>query len=154
MTRTKNNYSLPLKLEDIICCSKKSSPAHTGKLQHSIDFVCEEGTRIYAAFGGIVVYIKKDSNIGGPHKRFWNDGNRIVIKHKNEEYTAYEHLRYHGSNVKVGEKVKKGKLIGYSRNTGYSYCPHLHFEVFTQADSELCEGMTLQVFISDLINRT
>lgn len=127
--KCKNNYRLPLNKKDIKEITKKS-PAHKGKLKHSVDFVCKEGTPIYTAFGGKVVNVKQNSNIGGFHRRYWFKGNRIVIEHNNGEYSAYEHLKYKGSKVKVGQIVKKGQLIGYSGNTGYSSCPHLHFEVF------------------------
>lgn len=150
MSRAKNSYSLPLRIRDIVYISK-TSPAHIGKLRHSIDFVCEEGTRIYAALSGLVVYVKDDSNVGGPHRRFWNEGNRIVIEHVNGEYSAYEHLVFHGSNVVCGERVRRGQFIGYSGNTGFSYGPHLHFEVFSEPDIQKSEGTTLQVFISRLI---
>jgi murein DD-endopeptidase MepM/ murein hydrolase activator NlpD len=106
------------------------SPAHRGRLRHSIDFIASEGRPIYAALGGKVTYVKQNSKVGGPHRRFWFKGNRIEINHKNDEYTAYEHLMYNGAKVKVGQTVRKGQLIGYSGNTGYSHRPHLHFEVF------------------------
>lgn len=152
MARAINQYNLPLRLEDILGVAKHSS-AHKGKLKHSIDFGCEEGTKVYASLGGLVVYVKEDSNVGGHHRRYWDDGNRIVIKHKNNEYSAYEHLQYHGSNVELGQRVRKGQLIGYSGNTGFSSGPHLHFEVFNEPDSEYCEGTTLLVSIRGLIER-
>lgn len=127
--KCKNNYGLPLNKKHIKKITKKS-PAHKGKLKHSVDFIVPEGMPIYASFGGKIVYVKQNSNIGGPHRRYWFKGNRIVIKHKNDEYSAYEHLKYKGSEVKVGQIVRKGQIIGYSGNTGYSWGPHLHFEVF------------------------
>jgi murein DD-endopeptidase MepM/ murein hydrolase activator NlpD len=128
--KSKNKYSLPIKEGEF----KKiniSSPAHIGKLEHAIDFTCDEGTLIHAALDGEVVFVRDNSNVGGRDmKKYWRKGNRIVIKHKNKEYSAYEHLRYRGAKVKVGEQVKTGQLIGYSGNTGYTFGPHLHFEVF------------------------
>jgi murein DD-endopeptidase MepM/ murein hydrolase activator NlpD len=126
---TKNKYALPVKEKDIEQ-TRYDSPAHTGKLKYSVDYMCKENTKLLAAQDGEVVWIKENSKKGGPDKKYWNDGNRVVIKHENGEYSAYEHLRYKGAKVKVGDKVKKGQLIGYSGNTGYTFGPHLHFEVF------------------------
>jgi len=126
--KTKNIYKTPIKKKDIIRIDI-SSPAHKGKLKHAIDFLCKEGTSIKAAFSGKVVFIKQDSKIGGPSKKYWNEGNRILISHKNGEYSEYEHFKYHGVKVKVNQKVRKGQIIGYSGNTGFSFGPHLHFSV-------------------------
>ncbi len=144
--KCKNKYRPPIKKKDVIkFWGSNASDAHIGKLKHSVDFECEEGSPLYAALGGTVVWLKNDSKIRGLGKKYHDDGNRIVIKHKNNEYTAYEHLRYKGAIVKVGQKVKKGQLIGYSGNTGDSDGPHLHFEVFTDPDDEESEGVTLKI---------
>lgn len=127
--KTKNVYSIPIKEENIEQV-RYDSPAHTGKLKDAVDYMCKEGTEILAALKGEVVLVKEDSKVGGPDKKYWYDGNRIVIKHENKEYSAYEHLRYRGAEVKIGDKVMEGQLIGYSGNTGYTFGPHLHFEVF------------------------
>lgn len=128
--KTKNKYSLPVKMGQFTKIDRTTSPAHVGKLKNAIDFLCKEGTPIYASLEGEVVFVKQDSNVGGPDKKYWDKGNRIVVKHENEEFSAYEHLKYKGAAVNVGEKVKTGQLIGISGNTGYTFVPHLHFEVF------------------------
>ena len=127
--KSKNNYAVPVKEEDVEKV-RYDSPAHTGKLKYAVDYMCKENTELLAARDGEVVWVKEDSKVGGPDKKYWNEGNRVVIKHENGEYSAYEHLKYKGAKVKVGDKVKKGQLIGYSGNTGYTFGPHLHFEVF------------------------
>ena len=63
--RCKNPYRLPLRKNEIEDWSKRESPAHRGKLRHSIDFFVPEDTKVYAAAGGRVVYVKQDSNAGG-----------------------------------------------------------------------------------------
>ena len=126
--KSKNPYSKPVDKKCKI--SKGKSPAHKGKLKYAIDFLVPEGTPVRAALEGRVVYVKQGSKIGGPHRKYWFHGNRIVIKHENNEYSAYEHLKYRGARVKVGQTVKTGQIIGYSGNTGYTFEPHLHFEVF------------------------
>jgi len=117
---------------------------HSGSLIHSIDFMVPVGTPIYAASNGIVVWIKKDSDKGGSSKKYLYDGNRIVIRHKDNEFTAYEHLRHNGVAVKLGQKVKEGQLIGYSGKTGLGFLPHLHFEVFSKPSKDQSEGTTLE----------
>ena len=39
----------------------------------------------------------------------------------------YAHLKFKGSLVEVGDRVKANQVIGLSGNTGYSTEPHLHF---------------------------
>jgi len=128
MARAKNNYRLPLKKNSIISCNNRLSTCHVEKLRHSLDFYCEEGTPIYAARGGVVVFVKNDSNVSGQPKRYYHLGNRLVLEHDNGEYTAYEHMRYEGIVVDIGQKVKRGQLVAYSGNTGITMAPHLHFE--------------------------
>lgn len=126
-----NAYALPLGPGTLGLIDRSRSPAHKGKLEHAVDFACPEGTPIYAALEGEVAFVRQDSNVGGlDKKRFWNLGNRLVIRHANGEYTAYEHFRYHGALVRVGQRVRTGQRIAYSGNTGYTHGPHLHFEVY------------------------
>jgi murein DD-endopeptidase MepM/ murein hydrolase activator NlpD len=145
MAKSRNEYSYPVKMKKGIKISYKKSPAHRGRLKHSVDFIVPEGTPIYAALGGKVIFVRQGSNVGGPHRRYWFKGNRVVIRHKNGEYTAYEHLRYRGAKVRKGQAVGRGQVIGYSGNTGYSWLPHLHFEVFDNPAKDETEGITLQV---------
>lgn len=135
---------MPLNEKDIIKPQKKLPP-HPKKLNYAVDFLVSAGTPIYATASGKVVWIKDNSKVGGRNKKkYWNLGNRIVIKHKNGEYTAYEHLKYRGAVVNVGRGVKGGQLIGYNGNTGWSTIgPHLHFEVFINPTKDESEGQTI-----------
>jgi murein DD-endopeptidase MepM/ murein hydrolase activator NlpD len=153
MTRCENEYTYPLdkkwfdsgiKRKILWFLEQFIAGTHKGDLQYSMDIMIPEGTPVYAAAQGKVVWLRDDSNEGGPYKKYWLKGNRIVIKHKNDEYTGYEHLRYRGVEVKPGQNVKTGQLIGYSGNTGYSLLPHLHFEVFNEPDPDMSEGKTLE----------
>lgn len=127
--RTKNVYHLPIDINKVTATSKDSI-AHVGDLIYSIDFDAPEGTPIYAAFDGLVISIKDDSNKGGEDQKFEDDGNYIEILHENNEVSEYEHLLHHSAKVKVGEQIKKGDIIAEVGNTGWSECPHLHFMVY------------------------
>src|ERR687897_52687 len=73
---------------------------------------------------------KDHSNSGGASPFYWDYSNFIVIMHSNGEYSRYDHLSYNSSKVKVGQSVRAGKEIARAGMTGYTYLPHLHFQVF------------------------
>ena len=54
-------------------------------------------------------------------------GNTVVIDHGNGYETSYSHLL--AVNVRRGQEVRRGDIIGLSGNTGLSIAPHLHYEV-------------------------
>lgn len=83
-----------------------------------IDIAGDIGDDVFAAMDGEVIYA--EYNNGGY-------GNLIIVKHEDNMSTYYGHLsEYH---VKVGDKIKKGNVIGEVGNTGFSTGPHLHFEL-------------------------
>jgi murein DD-endopeptidase MepM/ murein hydrolase activator NlpD len=54
-------------------------------------------------------------------------GYYVLVRHYNGFETLYAHLSR--QDVKVGQTVKAGEVIGLGGNTGRSSGPHLHFEV-------------------------
>lgn len=94
-------------------------PIYKTKIFHEgVDFAAPTGTKVYAAGDGVVLNAAR-SNYGY--------GNVITIDHGFGYVTAYAHLS--AFNVKKGQKVKRGHIIGYVGNTGLSTGPHLHYEV-------------------------
>lgn len=72
---------------------------------------------VRAAKSGIVTY---SGWLGGY-------GNAIIIQHDDTYKTLYAHLsRRH---VAVGQRVRRGQVLGRTGDTGYSFGPHLHFEI-------------------------
>jgi murein DD-endopeptidase MepM/ murein hydrolase activator NlpD len=125
-----NRYRLPVPKNLLEKVDRTSSPAHAGNLRNAIDFIVPENTPVLAAANGIVTSVKDDSTIGGPNPIYWNFANFIVIMHANEEYSRYDHLAPQSSKVKVGQAVSKGQEIAKVGMTGYTFSPHLHFQVF------------------------
>lgn len=64
-------------------------------------------------------------------------GNHVKIKHKNGFWTMYAHLAHGTVKVKVGDKVKKGQVLGYMGSTGPSTAAHLHFEVYDKGGTRI-----------------
>ena len=135
----RNRYRIPISLDNLISIDTHSSPAHLGRLENAVDFVAPENTIVLAAAEGTVTYVKDDSDIGGPSVNFWAHSNFISIKHQNEEYTRYDHLAFGSSKVRVGDIVSAGQEIAKVGMTGFTYLPHLHFQVFVFTGPNLWE---------------
>ena len=88
------------------------------KFHAGMDFSAKTGTPIYATGDGVVR--RADNRASGY-------GNHIVIKHGYGYETLYAHLSKY--KARVGQKVKRGDIIGYVGSTGRSEAPHLHYEV-------------------------
>ena len=128
--RAINIYRLPVPENSLERVDKTSSPAHIGNLRNAIDFIVPENTPVLASADGVVTHVKNDSNIGGPHPIYWNYTNFITIMHANEEYSRYDHLAPQSSKVQVGQIINEGQVIAEVGMTGYTFRPHLHFQVF------------------------
>jgi murein DD-endopeptidase MepM/ murein hydrolase activator NlpD len=125
-----NNYSLPVPKDKLQRIDRMSSPAHVGKLRNAIDFIVAENTSVLAAADGVVIFVKDDSHIGGPSIEYWHGSNFIVVQHPNSEYSRYDHLAHRSAVVRTGQYIKRGETIARVGMTGFTYVPHLHFQVF------------------------
>jgi murein DD-endopeptidase MepM/ murein hydrolase activator NlpD len=90
----------------------------TIKFHEGIDFTAPMRTEIYATGDGRVSEIMRMDR---------GYGNCVVIDHGYGYKTLYAHMSRF--NVREGQKVKRGEVIGYVGNTGKSTAPHLHYEV-------------------------
>jgi murein DD-endopeptidase MepM/ murein hydrolase activator NlpD len=88
------------------------------KMHEGIDLTAPRGTKIFATADGVV--LQAGYTDGGY-------GNKIIIDHGFGYRTLYGHC--YKINVKPGQKVKRGDVIGLVGSTGLSTCPHLHYEV-------------------------
>ncbi|MCL2076858.1 MAG: M23 family metallopeptidase [Oscillospiraceae bacterium] len=75
---------------------------------------------IYAVKDGIVVRALNDGDWNGGY------GNYLIIEHSDGISTLYAHAD--SVIVKEGATVRRGDIIAYVGNTGWSTAPHLHFE--------------------------
>lgn len=96
----------------------RESPITGLKHQHKgIDLAAPEGTKVYACKGGTVAIASYDNIYG----------NYIILDHENKTQSVYAHLS--ATEVKTGEEVLRGTVIGKVGSTGASTGPHLHFEI-------------------------
>ena len=149
-------YGLPYQRGDsyVVTQGYNGEFTHKGHSQYAIDFGMEVGTKLYAAREGVVVKIKSDSNKRGDTKEFAKYGNHIIVEHSDSTFSTYYHLKKNGVGVRVGQRVKRGQLIGYSGNTGFSRGPHLHFAVFKAVSAKSTKSLPIRfASIRGIINK-
>lgn len=95
------------------------------KGRFAVDVAMPVGTPIVAARAGTVVKVRNDQHGRRPDPA----GNYVRILHDDGTHSAYLHLKRGSVQVKAGQQVKVGSLLGQSGNTGRSTGPHLHFVV-------------------------
>jgi murein DD-endopeptidase MepM/ murein hydrolase activator NlpD len=132
-----NRYLTPVPRNMLQRIDRMTSPVHVGKLKNAVDFIAEAGTPVLAAADGVVTFVKDDSYTGGPSIEYWQDSNFIVIQHANAEYSRYDHLAHKSAMVRAGQQVKAGEMIARVGTTGFTYAPHLHFQVFVFTGSNV-----------------
>lgn len=87
------------------------------KMHYGIDFNCIKGTPVQASGKGKVILAGRNAGFG----------NCVIIDHGYGFKSLYAHLE--SIDVKYGEQVKRGALIGKVGSTGQSTGDHLHYEV-------------------------
>jgi len=93
-------------------------------MHYGIDFTGSIGTPVHVTGDGIVLEAEYSFN---------GYGKQILVDHGFGYKTRYAHLSK--VDVKPGEKVKRGEIVGLLGNTGRSTGPHLHYEVLLRNTS-------------------
>jgi len=88
------------------------------RMHAGIDFAAPYGSPIYAATDGIVEFAGRH----GGH------GNYVKLRHGGGIATGYAHMSRIAASI--GQRVRRGQVIGYVGSTGLSTGPHLHYELY------------------------
>ena len=88
------------------------------KFHFGMDFTAPLGTEVFATGKGTVVNVLTTQR---------GLGKQIVIDHGFGYTSIYAHLS--NFNVRVGQKVQRGDIIGFVGSTGTSVANHLHYEI-------------------------
>lgn len=118
--KQRNTWVLPIRYEYV------SSPygyrwhpiSNTYTFHYGVDLAAFEGTPVVASRGG---WIEKAAYEEG------GAGNYVIIDHGDGYKTKYLHLKSY--DVKVGQYVITGQVIGACGSTGASTGPHLDFRI-------------------------
>jgi len=90
----------------------------SGLHNDGVNIAAPRGAPVKSAENGVVVYA------GNALK---GSGNLILVRHENRWMSAYGHLEQ--INVRKGQVIKRGSVIGEVGSTGSVSTPQLHFEL-------------------------
>lgn len=91
------------------------------EFHQGLDIKTRSGVPVIAAADGTVMKAERESYLG----------NVVEITHEGLHFkTLYAHLKGYPDEFKVGQKVKRGQVIGYVGNTGRSTGAHLHYGIY------------------------
>jgi murein DD-endopeptidase MepM/ murein hydrolase activator NlpD len=88
----------------------------TRHIHRGVDYAAPTGTPTYTVGDGVVEF----AGVQGGY------GNVVIVRHANNHSTVYAHLSR--IQVRKGQSVTQGQVIGAVGSTGWSTGPHLHFE--------------------------
>jgi murein DD-endopeptidase MepM/ murein hydrolase activator NlpD len=102
--------------------------AHRG-----VDYAARTGTPVKSAGDGEVTFRGRKGGYGQV----------IIVKHGEHYETLYAHLSEFKNNLKNGDLVKQGEVIGYVGQTGLATGPHLHYEFLVDGIHQNPEKLNL-----------
>ncbi|MCC5861386.1 MAG: M23 family metallopeptidase [Gammaproteobacteria bacterium] len=91
---------------------------HTIRAHRGVDYAAPTGTPIKAAGDGRVIF----RGVQGGY------GNTLILQHGGNITTLYAHMSRFHPEVRHGNRVRQGQVIGYVGMTGLATGPHLHYE--------------------------
>ncbi|HET9012381.1 MAG TPA: M23 family metallopeptidase, partial [Gemmatimonadaceae bacterium] len=127
---------------DFVKLNDSNTTFHDDRLRNENYYA--EGDDALAVADGRVVAMKDSipENVPGVNSRAVPitletvGGNHVILDIGGGYYAFYAHLRPGSLRVRVGDRVRRGQVVGLVGNSGNSTEPHLHFHV-SDADSPL-----------------
>lgn len=95
---------------------------HEWRAHNGIDFGAPTGTPVRAVGQALVKFAGVQNGYG----------NVVILQHPKDRETRYAHLSR--IDVRVGDKVTQGDIVGAVGSTGWATGPHLHFEFKVKGD--------------------
>ncbi len=98
-----------------------------GSFHGGLDLAAPLGTPIHAAHDGTVI-------AAGPASGY---GNWVQVRAADGTVTMYGHMSSSGVLVQKGQHVTAGDVIALVGNEGFSFGPHVHFEVWKNGTTKI-----------------
>ena len=126
---------------------------HTGYATYALDFVPAThlrrrppprgapltrfpcfGMPVLAPADGTVVRAADGARDWPAYSKGRGEGNYVIIEHAPREYSELRHLRKGSVRVAVGQRVRRGDVVGACGNSGNAGTPHVHVALLSSID--------------------
>lgn len=131
-SRSDQAYALDLVLDEDL---PKGSRVNSEYPSYNQPIVADAPGIVVTAVDGV------PDNVPGVVNKYDMHGNYVVIDHQNGEFSLMAHLIPGSLKVRPGQPVNAGSEIGRCGNTGHSTMPHLHWQVMTNANANVAQGI-------------
>ena len=98
--------------------SRRHPVLNTIRAHRGVDYAAPVGTPVRAAGEGRVRFVGRQGGYG----------NVIELEHGSGVVTVYGHLSRFAAQLRRGQRIELGKVIGFVGQTGLATGPHLHYE--------------------------
>ncbi len=98
--------------------SRRHPVLNTIRAHRGVDYAAPVGTPVRAAGEGKVRFVGRSGGYG----------NVVELEHGSGVVTVYGHLSRFAPQLRRGQRVELGKVIGFVGSTGLATGPHLHYE--------------------------
>lgn len=102
-----------------------------GRMHKGVDLAVKEGEPISSAQDAKVIWAGDKGD---------GYGYSVILRYSNGAETRFAHFKKIGSEVRTGQKINAGQIIGYEGKTGNSIGSHLHFEYYPKGGAMTYEG--------------
>ena len=92
------------------------------------------GRPVLAPADGTVVRAARGARDWPAHVKGRDEGNFVIIQHAAREYSELRHLRAGSVRVAVGQRVRRGDVVGACGNSGNAGTPHVHLGFLSSID--------------------
>lgn len=113
--RTPVNFS---RISSRFNLNRKHPILNTIRAHRGVDYAAPSGTPVRATANGKIKSVGRNGGYG----------KTIEMQHGEVYSTLYAHLSRYARNIKQGDYVTQGKIIGYVGRSGLATGPHLHYE--------------------------
>ncbi len=124
---------------------RNGDATHAGEGKTNTDYYCF-GQPVLAPGDGAVVAVLDTvtDNIPGAMNPDQPLGNHVILDHGHGEFSFLCHFQKGSAQVKPGQKVQTGQVLGSCGNSGNSSQPHLHYHMQTTSVPSSGEGLPAQ----------
>ena len=133
-----------------IIITDENGKSYQGKGNRNEDYYAFGQELIAPCDGTIEIVVDGiPDNQPGQKNPLYTPGNTVVLKTANSEYLFFAHFKQNSIQVKAGQTVKQGDVLGLCGNSGNSSEAHLHFHIQNVAEMQFAIGA--KCYFSDIL---